>query len=522
MWRAVRSWTAGSKRTIQAPMALDAACRVHRNHSGLCQIGTAALVVLVAAGGGCSSDEKDDPNQSGAGTGGGSEPPAAGAEPTAGAGGASTETFCPEGIDASEQSAPPWDWVGIVGTGQSLAVGTTPVTSRTQPFNNLRLDIRDVEVPPWDPSDPALAMAPLVEPLHGMHDGYPSPYPDNLWGETPHSAMGNQLTHLVRCPDPSADFISVHTEVGESGQGIEALDKPAEDDDSTGETGRAYAATLFEAEAITRLAAEDGKSYGIGAIVMTHGETDSGNSSYEDALLELWEDYNADLTEITGQSESIPMYLSQQHAYPDSLGGRPLSSLVVWELGVEHPGDFVCTGPKYQYPGHVKEDGVHLSATGYQLLGEKTAQVIYERMVLGHDWQPLQPTNVERSGRIVTVHFNVPVPPLRWDEDLDSPAIDEWANGRGFELREGNTRLAIESVQIAGDAVELTAAEELPAEDLVVGYALSGQGQQLTGASFAVRWGQLRDSDPFVGYTTGLPNPNYAVSFEMEVPAAAE
>ncbi|WP_437954165.1 hypothetical protein WME98_40935 [Sorangium sp. So ce296] len=35
--------------------------------------------------------------------------------------------------------------------------------------------------------------------------------------------------------------------------------------------------------------------------------------------------------------------------------------------------------------------------------------VYHEKVVLGRDWQPLQPTRVERSGRVITVHFHVPV-----------------------------------------------------------------------------------------------------------------
>jgi len=142
--------------------------------------------------------------------------------------------------------------------------------------------------------------------------------------------------------------------------------------------------------------------------------------------------------------------------------------------------------------------------------------------VLGHDWQPLQPTTVERADRVVTVHLNVPVPPLNWDETIDAPSATAlngvWVNGRGFELRAGATNIAIASVAIDGDAVQITAGSDLPASGLTVGYALTSQGVQMTAASKAVRWGQLRDSDPFVGRTTGRPNPNYCVSFEMAVP----
>jgi hypothetical protein len=412
-----------------------------------------------------------------------------------------------------------WDWNGIVGTGQSLAVGTTPITSTSQPYNNLKLSLGGATVPPWEPANDAFSMVPLVEPIRTGQSGYPAPYPGNIWGETPHSAMANQITFLVKSASPDSDYVTVHTVVGESGQGIAVLKQQT--GDTTGTTGRAYAATLFEAAAITRLAQAAGKTYGMGAIVMTHGETDSGSSTYQDELIQLLADYNDDLAAFTGQTRKIPMYLSQQHAYPNgttSLGQRPVANQVQWRLGVDHPDDFVCTGPQYQYPGHGNGDGIHLSAIGYQMLGEKTGQVYYERVVLGNDWQPLQPISVERSGRVVTVHFHVPVPPLGWDETLDAPVISDWVSGRGFELRGVSTRIAIDSVAINGDSVEVTAGADLPASGLVVGYAMSSQGVQMTTASLGVRWGQLRDSDPFVGSTTSQPNPNYCVSFELPVP----
>lgn len=417
----------------------------------------------------------------------------------------------------------PWDWVGIVGTGQSLSVGTTPVTSTAQPFGNLKLSLGTVTVPPWDSTNAAFTMVPLVEPIRTITTAYPSPYPTNIYGETPHSCMANEISFLAQCTS-DVDYVTVHTVVGESGQGIGALVKQT--GDTTGSTGRAYAATLFEAEAITRLAQTAGKTYGIGAIVMTHGETDSGSSTYENSLIQLLSDYNADLAAITGQTQKIPMYLSQQHAYPSGAGTqgqRPVANIVQWQLGVVHKGDFVCTGPQYQYEGTPNAQagdypGVHLTALGYKMLGEKYGQVYYERAVAGRDWQPLQPTSVERSGRTVIVHFNVPVPPLNWDTSFDAPAIPEWVNGRGFELRSGSGNITISSVAISDNSVIVTANSDLPASGLIVGYALSSQGVQMTTASLGWRWGQLRDSDPFVGYSTKLANPNYAVSFEMTVP----
>jgi hypothetical protein len=351
----------------------------------------------------------------------------------------------------------------------------------------------------------------------------------NIWGETPHAAMANEITTLAKMGG-AADYVTVHSVVGESGQGIVALVKE-QDAGTFGATGRAYAATLFEVTHIAELAKSMGKTYGVSLIVMTHGETDATNDTYGDSLVQLLNDYNTDLPAITGQTAKIPMYLSQQHAYPcfkgpplgcsdTAAGGRPLANQVEWQLGVMYPGQFVCTGPKYQYPVNPDSDGIHLSITGYQMLGEKTAQVYNERTILSHNWQPLQPTTVSRSGRVVTVNFNVPVPPLNWDMTLDAPLITAWASGNGFELWSGTTNIAIQSVAIStsGTSVQITAGSDLPTSGLMVGYAMADQGAQMKVASKAVRWGRLRDSDPFVGSTTKRPNPNYAVSFQLPVP----
>jgi hypothetical protein len=51
---------------------------------------------------------------------------------------------------------------------------------------------------------------------------------------------------------------------------------------------------------------------------------------------------------------------------------------------------------------------------------------------------------------------------------------------------------------------------------LLLRYAATAMAQKRPGGSW--RWGQLRDSDEFVGATTGMRQPNYAVSFELEIP----
>ncbi len=408
----------------------------------------------------------------------------------------------------------PWDWASVVGTGQSLAVGQMglPIATTSQPYGNLKLSTNTL---PWpvDPNDASLAMVPLTEPVGRLSTAYPSSWPTNIAGETPHASMADQITALAQAAD-GGDYVGVHSEVGENGQGIVYLKKGAT---QVGVNGHAYQATLIEIQAIARLAAAMGKTFGVGAIIVTHGENDAGNANYETQLYQLWSDYQTDLSALTGQTQKILMITSQQNSSND----RSASTLAEWKIGVDHLGDVVCSGPKYQYPYYA--DHVHLITDGYRQLGEKYGQIYFERVVLGHDWQPLAPTTVERSGaRTITVHFHVPVPPLTWETTFTPPhqSTPEWQAGNGFELRTSTARIAIESVDFTGDdAVQITTAADLPATGVLVGYALVTDGTAMT-APFVgtVRWGLLRDSDPFVGAATQTPQPNYSVAFELPVP----
>jgi hypothetical protein len=413
---------------------------------------------------------------------------------------------------------------GIVGTGQSLSVGAqAPGFSgaATQPhFNNLKLALNGTVVPPFNPNAAALSLVPFVEPIRPLATTFPSAYPANLYGETFHAAMTAQITQLAKQAG-APDYVTAQTVVGESGQGMSVINKTATPVNNGGtSTGRAYQATLFEARAIKRLANATGKSYGIGAIVLTHGETDSGNTGYEAAMVQLWSDYNTDLKAITGQTTTIPMITSQQHSFGFVAGqvqGSSPATIAEWRVGVDHPGNIICAGPKYQYP--YASDNIHLVTRGYELLGEKYAEVYFQRVVMGNTaWQPLQPISVTRSGNVVTVRFHIPVPPLAWDTALPLPhqsALTQWRNGRGFELRTGNTRLTINSVAIVNDTVQITAASAVPS-GAIVGYAATSDGTALSGVSR--RWGKLIDSDRTVGAFTGQAQPNFAVAFEMTVP----
>jgi hypothetical protein len=405
----------------------------------------------------------------------------------------------------------PWDYGGVIGTGQSLATGALPVLSTTEHYGNLKLALGDARVPPWDPEQDGLALVPLTEPIRPLATRYPSPYPDNCYGETLHAAMAHQITTLARAA--GTDHLTIHSVVGECGQGMAELKQ--HEGDTSGVTGRSYAAANFELAAIARLARRARKSYGLRAVVVTHGETDWDSPTYEAELVALLDALNRDAARHTGQSEPAVMLLSQTFAFPTGAGQRPPVAQTQWQLGLKHPARFVCTGPKYQYEG--SGDGVHLVVESYQALGEKTGQVYFERLLRGKDWHPLSPLAATAKGRVVSVRFHVPVAPLVWDETLPEPYA--WPYGRGFELFGRHEHIGIAGVELDEDTVHVTARSDLPA-DLSVGYAMTSSGAAMPTHSRSYRWGSLRDSDPFVGSTTKTPQPNHAVSFELKVTRA--
>ena len=414
---------------------------------------------------------------------------------------------------AGERRVNTWDWTGIIGTGQSLSVGAegSPAKSLEQPFGNLKVSSGDLQWP-VDANDPKLKLVPLVEPVGRRATGYPSSWPANIDGETPHTSAANEVSSLARQAFKQ-NYVTVHYAVGESGQGMIRIQKKSVHD---GVTGRSYEAAMLQTKAITRLAKATGKSFGVGAIFMTHGETDTGNAKYEDQLHELWRDYNTDVKAITGQREDVLMIVSQHNC----LGEYSASTLAQWKAGEDYAQAIVCSGPKYQYP--YAGDDLHLNADGYRQLGEKYGQVYFERVVLKHKWRPLEPAKVTRNGAVLTIRFYVPVAPLAWDKTLRQPhaSFPEWSNGKGFEIRDAaGARVTIQSADIRGrDTVALTCAKD-PGPDARLSYAMVGE-PTMRNARFGAtpHWGLLRDSDPFIGSSTHVAQPNFCVAFAMTVP----
>lgn len=421
-------------------------------------------------------------------------------------------------IDAAIHDAgesPPFDWVGVIGTGQSLSVGAQAkvVISTTQPFANGKLvDNGPDPKYPLDGGSPLYAIAPLVEPIRPLLDGGAGQYPINIAGESPHSGMANQISALF-LNRSTVGYVSMHSVVGWSGHVLAHIDKAGDPDG--GFVGNAYPGSLAETRIFKSLADAAGKTYGVGAVVLTHGESDCaiGNTNYQSGILSLISSYNTDIKAITGQTRNVVMLASQQSTCP---GGFNSTAVQVWKAGLAS-SNVVCTGPKYQY-GYAN-DYLHMPAAGYRRLGEKYGEVFDLVINQGKTWKPVQPSSAVRTGASIVVTFDVPNPPLQWDETLDPPhqnTFIAWKNGRGFEVRDAASKaIMISSATITAPNTVTLALGENPTGPVTVSYAItqdcsiftpsacqdpadSGAGRQ-GGLSSGLR-GQLRDSDDLIGY----------------------
>ncbi len=390
----------------------------------------------------------------------------------------------------------PFGLTHFIATGQSLSVGVdgTPLIDTTQPYHNVRIS-DDGSAPLYDGVGDKLALVPLVAPVRPT-EGATLEYPHNIFGQTCNEPAANQVTALAMAAD-GKDYPVALSVVGESGQSITVIQK--------GGTGNAYASSMYEATALVGLAADAGETFGVGGIFLTHGETDTGDTTYEASLVQLQSDYQSDLQKLTRQTDGVPLFLSQQCTEPGTAGATSASTLAEWKAAVDNPGKIVLVGSKYQYE-YSTADYLHLIGPGYVALGEKYGEAYFEQVVLQHPWRPLAPaslTSATRAGAVITLNLDVAYPPLTLDPMLTTNhatgTYAAWGKGDGFEVSDSTGNLTIDSVAIAGSTVTLTLDKAPTGTGLTLGYAMVQDGEGTQGGAVGGRHGALRDSDPFVG-----------------------
>ncbi|MDB4937958.1 MAG: Endo,4-beta-xylanase precursor [Labilithrix sp.] len=276
-----------------------------------------------------------------------------------------------------------------------------------------------------------------------------------------------------------------------------------------------FAAGLAQVQAAYDLAAAAGQSYVVRAVTNVHGESDSeaNNPSYAANLVEWQGDYEAAIQAITGQPDPVPMLISQSSSWTRGVG-LPSTSVIPNAMRDAHiaaPGKVILVGPKYHLP--YAADGVHLSAFGYQQMGEEYAKV-YRRVILeGKPWEPVHPISVTRVDEIVSVRMHVPVPPLTFE----GLRVTDPGNA-GFEWADDgpDTPSIVSVIIVNGETVIVQLSHAPTGGHRRLRYAFSGTPGVPAGPRTGPR-GIIRDSDPTLS-TSGVPLYDYCVHFEVDAP----
>lgn len=244
------------------------------------------------------------------------------------------------------------------------------------------------------------------------------------------------------------------------------------------------------------------------AVFLIHGEADgnAGNTDYANNLVELLNDYTADVKAENGQHEPPVMLLCQTSS---ASGYRDLAERDVFatpflqlQAASTHPRIFMV-GPKYHL---TYKDYAHIDAESTRLWGEYYAKV-YRRVVIeGEDWKPVSPSEVNVSGSDVVIDFHVPVGPLV----LDTVAVVDPGN-YGFNLLNAGAA-SITDVTLTGASQVTISLSAPPPSGAVLSYAFHNGIYTKSGWAEGAR-GCLRDSDTEPSEYTGQPMHNWCAAF---------
>lgn len=409
----------------------------------------------------------------------------------------------------------------FVGQSNSVSNGATPPVSLAQPYGNLTFSggvMSAYDCPGNDGCRSYQApagFAPLVE-----GDRY-----YDYAVETPSSGLANEATKRALASGQAKHDVLV-TLHGRSGWTYWCLRKGGCDYKPAGYVWP-FAQGMREVSDAKALAQAMGKSYVVRAVAAVHGESDQQGyfagtpefprlssdgasvlNDYSDGLVEWQKDYEAGVKAITGQSEPVPLLVTQ-------LSGQNSTRVAVvaqhqLDAHVKAPGKVVLAGPTYQVS--FAKDCLHYDARGSRWVGEYIGKAYAKVVVEGKDWEPLRVWNVTRVGAMVLVAYRVPVPPLVLDT---TRVTDPGSYGFSYTSRSG-ANVPILKAETLGIAVRLTLAS---AEAGTLSYAQNqvpgtciGPGTVMMGGAR----GNLRDSDATVSQS-GNELFNWGVAYTVAV-----
>jgi hypothetical protein len=458
--------------------------------------------------------------------------------------------------DAGVDSGPPptykhYDINHVLSTGASDAVanGASPPITAMQPFGNLSFDVGVMTAGTCNGSGCKAYQTPGS--FIPLKEG------DRFFGygvETMSSGLANQATVFaseyfakVGLPAVQHDvLVSMH---GRSGNEYWCLRQQTANV-SPGANVCYYNANLgyippfdealMQVRDAKALADAAGKTYVVRAVTAIHGQGESDSNeqnftflqstdgsgrrllNYTDGLLDWQNDYQTKVRAITGQAESIPMFISQFGTMTTPTSIIPQRQLDAHKVS---DGKVILVTPNYPFPHYT--DCNHYTNYSQRWLGAYFAKAYQRVVVEGGKWEPTRPLSIQRAGNVITVKYVVPVPPLVIDTVRVDASNDKFpvAPFYGFIFRDSTMSASITAVAVtAPDTVTITLSNAPTGANPILRYAFESQSPafRCPGPTSGAR-GNIRDSDATVAYHTDVNgNPyelfNWSVAYQLAVP----
>ena len=238
---------------------------------------------------------------------------------------------------------------------------------------------------------------------------------------------------------------------------------------------------------------EKGWDFRIPAVCWMQGESDIEDypdTEYRQLLLQIWEDMNTDIRQITQCKDTIRFICYQTNSLSRAARYQPDSydciETAVPQTFVDLLRDdqwFWASGPTYPYP--CVGEKIHIDATGQQHIGELAARSALGILRGGERIRGLIPIATSVKDQDVIVQLNVPSPPLTFDTLQVRKAQDY-----GFSVISRDNRNIARSVSIEGNSVRITCTES--PQGCKVRYAVNGD--PLKSGNLHGSRGNLRDS----------------------------
>ena len=382
-------------------------------------------------------------------------------------------------------------------TGQSLGTGSngTPILSTIQPYNNrMFLDGS------WYGSG-SLPLNAALTPLTEYNGAA---------GETISTAMANFVSSSTRSLTPgdsSQDLVMEN--VAEGGWNYAELALGAE-----GATGP-FAISTSTISKLKILAASQYTTGGVAVpgVLVVHGESNEWDPAYQADIRQWQKDYDSEIKKITGQAQDVRLFHSQTSDW--TIGATaPFDMLVQSEID---PTRTLLVAPKYFFQYGSGANGIHLTNVGYRWLGEYYGKAWFKAVVLGQTWSPLRPISEVLNGQNIDITFTGNVGNIVFSTTTDGTTSMPTAPNYGFEYYDDATSSSISSVSITGsNSVRVTLSQVPTGPNKRIRYAYTCSTCTAGGPGNGP-YGNLRDSDPTVGNSDGLPLWDWAVHFDKRL-----